>query len=68
MKKIFVTALISAITSMLFSLGFTWLITCGFIKLIAYCFGAHVSWRIATGVWLIIVALSTFKEAFFKNK
>lgn len=68
MKKLFATALISAIAGMLVYLGISWLLIAGVIKLIAFCFGVHVSWRVATGIYLIIMTLLTIKELFFKNK
>lgn len=37
----------------------SWLITCGFIKLITWCFGLAFSWPIATGIWLCLCLLST---------
>lgn len=33
---------------------FSWLITCGIIKLITLCFGLVFTWSVATGIWLII--------------
>lgn len=35
------------------ALLFSWLITCGIIKLISLCFGWKFKWGIATGIWLI---------------
>lgn len=34
--------------------GFSWITTCGIIKLITMCFGWNFKWRIATGIWLVI--------------
>lgn len=42
--------------------AFSWLLTCGLIKLITLCFGLTFSWAIATGIWLIILIL---KSIFF---
>lgn len=39
---------------MLLNMIATWIIICGFIKLITLCFGLLFYWRIATGVWLIM--------------
>lgn len=38
-------------------LGMSWIATCGVIKLITMCFGWNFSWKIATGIWLIISIL-----------
>ena len=38
-------------------LALSWIITCGFIKLICLCFGLTFSWAIATGIWLVILLL-----------
>ena len=40
--------------------GFSWIATCGIIKLIAICFGWTFKWSIATGIWMILLLLSTF--------
>ena len=37
--------------------AFTWIVTCGVIKVITLCFGWDFSWFIATGIWLIMVLL-----------
>lgn len=43
--------------------GASWLMTCGLVKLITLCFGWTFTWPIATGVWLILIVLSsTFKK------
>lgn len=45
------------------ALLFSWLITCGIIKLITLCFGWKFKWSIATGIWLItIIARGIFKN------
>lgn len=42
--------------------AFSWIITCGIIKLITLCFGWTFKWPIATGIWLIMCLLqSVFK-------
>lgn len=44
------------------------LITCGIIKLITLCFGWTFKWRIATGIWLILILLkSCFSSNSSKN-
>ena len=37
--------------------GFSWIVTCGIIKLITMCFGLTFKWSIATGIWLVICIL-----------
>ena len=37
----------------------SWLITCGLVKLICMCFGLTFSWRIATGVWLVMTLIKS---------
>lgn len=51
-----VTAVI-VITTLAFCYGFSWIVTCGIIKLITICFGLTFKWSIATGIWLIICIL-----------
>jgi hypothetical protein len=48
---IFITLLIVVLYAL------SWLITCGLVKLITLCFGWAFSWPIATGIWLILVAV-----------
>lgn len=38
----------------------SWIITVGLIKLITLCFGLGFSWLIATGIWLVLLILSSF--------
>lgn len=43
--------------------GISWIVTCGIIKLITMCFGWTFSWKMATGIWLVICILrSIFKS------
>lgn len=37
--------------------GISWIITCGFVKLITMCLGLKFTWLIGTGVWLILYLL-----------
>lgn len=46
----------------------SWIITCGIIKLITMCFGVAFSWKIATGIWLIICLLRTIFHVTVNNK
>lgn len=39
--------------------AFSWIVTCGIVKLITLCFGWYFSWPIATGIWLIIILISS---------
>lgn len=38
----------------------SWALTCGLVYLIMLCFGLVFSWKIATGIWLILFLLSCF--------
>jgi len=40
--------------------AFSWIITCGIIKLITVCFGLQFSWKYATGIWLLLTLLRSF--------
>lgn len=44
---------------MILVFGASWLITCGIVKLITMCFGVAFTWRIATGIWLILLLLGS---------
>lgn len=48
--------------------GFSWLATCGVIKLITLCFGLTFSWSIATGIWLLILILQSIFKPVINNK
>ena len=48
--------------------GFSWIVTCGIIKLITMCFGWTFKWSIATGIWLIICILRSIFKVTVKNK
>lgn len=43
--------------------GLSFLITAGILKLIFACFGLAFSWKIALGVWLILVLLNGIGSA-----
>lgn len=53
MKKVivFILAAIAVI-------AFSWIATCGFVKLIFMCFAITFTWKIATGIWLTLLMLS----------
>lgn len=48
--------------------GFSWIVTCGIIKLITMCFGLTFKWSIATGIWLIMVLLKMVFNVTVKNE
>lgn len=55
MKKLKTIAVVLAvILGAILFLGFSWITTCGIIKLITMCFGWTFKWSIATGIWLVI--------------
>lgn len=37
--------------------GLSWIITCGLIALICFCFSWTFDWLIATGIWLVLIIL-----------
>lgn len=43
-----------------FVIGLSWACTCGLIFLITLCFSWEFSWSIATGIWLILLMVSSF--------
>lgn len=45
------------LTAVVLIAALTWLICCGFIYLIAMCFGFAFTWKIGTGVWLTSILL-----------
>lgn len=45
------------ILALLLMVGGSWLAICGLIKLITLCFGWVFTWKIATGIWLIMILL-----------
>lgn len=44
--------------------GIRFLATAGIIKLITICFGWAFSWRLSTGIWLLLILLG---QVFGKN-
>lgn len=48
--------------------GFSWLVTCGIIKLITLCFGLTFNWPMATGIWLVILILQSIFKPVINNK
>lgn len=45
--------------------GLSWIMTCGLLYLICLCFGWELSLGVATGVWLVMLLISSL---FSKNK
>ena len=66
-KKIIATggsALLFTIVFLVIAFGFSWILTCGVIKLITLCFGWQFKWSIATGIWLVMcLARTVFKNS-----
>ena len=63
-KKIPKTLVIlGAVFIVLAIFAFSWIVTCGLVKLITLCFGWKFSWGIATGVWLIFCAFDLYRSA-----
>lgn len=54
---------IAIIVLVMFLFGFSWLFTCGIIKLVTLCFGLTFKWSVATGIWLILCLLSSFLKS-----
>jgi hypothetical protein len=50
---------ILAIIILAVTCGFSWIITCGIIKLITMCFGWTFNWAWATGIWLVMFLLKS---------
>jgi len=47
---------------------FSWLITCGIVKILAMCFGLDFTWGAGTGVWLILFLLKCLQRESGGNK
>ena len=48
--------------------AFSWIATCGIIKLVTLCFGWTFKWSIATGIWLIMMLAKTIFNVTVNNK
>lgn len=53
---------IAFIAILIVFLAFSWICTCGIIKLITLCFSLNFSWKIATGIWLILCLITTIVQ------
>ena len=66
-KKVIATggsALLLTIIFLVVAFGFSWIVTCGVIKLIIMCLGWQFKWSIATGIWLVMcLARTVFKNS-----
>lgn len=66
MKRKTLTKVLTALIVVLLlalTLGISWISTCGIIKAITWCFGWEFSWKVATGVWFVVLlAQSVFKS------
>lgn len=64
MNKLKISYFISIILLLILLAGFSWITTCGIVKLITMCFGLTFKWSIATGIWLVIyfVVIPIFKK------
>lgn len=59
-KELSMIKIILYILAFLLAIVVSWGITVGAIKLICLCFSLQFSWKIATGVWLILTLISGF--------
>lgn len=59
---------IVVIGMLLFAYGLSWIVTCGLIKIVCVCFAFKFTWKIATGIWIVLAILqSVFKTTVHKN-
>lgn len=66
MKKLTIAGL--GVLMIIALLGLSWGVTVGLVKLITLCFGLEFSFKIATGMWLVILILrSIFKTTVHKG-
>lgn len=61
-------SLVAFIFIVIVCFGFSWIATCGIVKLITMCFGFTFSWKVATGIWLIICLVSSIFPSNHNNK
>ena len=62
-----ILAFIIVATIVVLSYGTSWLVTCGIVKLVTMCFDMEFQWKIATGIWLILISVKIFTTT-LKNK
>lgn len=58
--KIGMMKFIIMLLALIFALGLSWVLTCGIIWLICFCFRLTFSLLTATGIWLVLLLLSSF--------
>ena len=57
-----------AIFALVVACGLNWIVTCGIVNLITLCFGLVFKWRIATGIWFIIIILKSIFNVTVKKE
>lgn len=58
--KIGMLKFILMLLALFFALGLSWALTCGIIWLICVCFKLTFSLLTATGIWLVLLLVSSF--------
>lgn len=53
-------AVVFAVLYIALMCAISWALTCGILYLVCLCFTLAFSWKIATGIWLILFLLSCF--------
>lgn len=46
--------IVSIVFMVLLGIGLSWIATCLTVKAITWCFGIAFSWKVSTGIWLIV--------------
>ena len=61
MRKVLGRVAIAFLILLIFAgaLFLSWLLTCGIIKAICACFSLTFTWKVATGIWLVLLLLSS---------
>lgn len=62
MKKL-IAWIIAFVVTLALIFGISWITTCGLVYLITLCFGWEFNWLIATGIWLILILISSAVKA-----
>lgn len=57
------SATLVVILFLIATIGASWGVTCGLIKLITMCFGWKFSWGVSTGVWLLFVLFNWMRKS-----
>ncbi len=62
-KELSMKRMIAVILGIVLAYGLSWLATSVIVWLIFKCFDLQFSWKIATGIWLLLIILkSVFKK------